>query len=321
ESSPAKNREGHQALESFENSLKVYIGLKRALDDPAFMGKIAAAEADLKARSGDKFGNPWADIAAATQAYRNLYLARYFALPRGTLFNYAISLVRAGDERAKPDSDRLPDYTESALPLLKKQVLDAKPIYPWLDQLQTEWSLSKAREYLGVDDPETRLLLGKESPEGLAARLVAGTRLADPAVRKQLWDGGKAAVDASTDPMIVYARQVDANDRALEARFDETVDGPITAAQARLADARFAAYGNTLYPDATFTLRISYGKVQGWNERGMMVPTRTVIGGTYDRATGAEPFDLAPAFIANRSKIDMTTTYDFVTTNDIIGGN
>ncbi|NUQ18660.1 MAG: S46 family peptidase, partial [Sphingomonas sp.] len=101
ESSPAKNREGHQALEGLENSLKVYIGLKKALDDPAFMGKIAAAESDLKAKSGNRFGNPWGDIATATQASRNLYFARYFALPRGDLFNYAISLVRAADERAK----------------------------------------------------------------------------------------------------------------------------------------------------------------------------------------------------------------------------
>jgi len=99
------------------------------------------------------------------------------------------------------------------------------------------------------------------------------------------------------------------------------VDGPITAAQAMLADARFAAYGNTLYPDATFTLRISYGKVLGWNERGTMVPTRTYLGGTYARATGSEPFDLAPSFVTNRSKIDPKVTYDFVTTNDIIGGN
>ena len=164
-------------------------------------------------------------------------------------------------------------------------------------------------------------MLGKESPEGLAARLVNGTKLADPAVRKALWDGGQAAINASTDPMIVYARSVDANDRAIQKRFDATVDGPLTTAQSKLADARFAAYGDTLYPDATFTLRISYGKVAGWMERGKMVPTRTTIGGTFDRATGAPPFDLPPAFIANRAKIDGNVTYDFVTTNDIIGGN
>jgi hypothetical protein len=201
ESSPTKNREGHQALEGLENSLKVYLGLKRAVDDPQFMGKIAAAEADLKRRSGTRFGNPWADIATSTQAYRNLYLARYFALPRGDLFNYAITLVRAADERAKPDAERLPGYTESALPLVEKRLLDAEPIYPWLDELYLEWSLSKAREYLSPDDPETKLLLGKESPEALAARLVKGTRLADPAYRTALWKGGKAAVDASKDPM------------------------------------------------------------------------------------------------------------------------
>ncbi|MEP6982305.1 MAG: S46 family peptidase [Sphingomicrobium sp.] len=321
ESSPAKNREGHQALEGLENSLKVYIGLKRALDDPQFMGRIAAAEADLKPKSGKRFGNPWADIARAAEAHRNLYLARYFALPRDDLFNYAITLVRGAEERAKPDAERLPGYTQSALPLVQKRLLDPEPIYPWLDRLYLEWSLSKAREYLGADDHETRLLLGKESPEGLAARLVAGTRLADPAYRKRLWDGGKAAVDASTDPMIVYARKIDANARAIDKQFDALVDAPTTAAQAKLADARFAAYGNTLYPDATFTLRISYGKVLGWVERGIRVPTRTLIGGTYQRATGAEPFDLAPSFVRNRARIDMNTTYDFVTTNDIIGGN
>src|SRR5207302_7617543 len=116
---------------------------------------------------------------------------------------------------------------------------------------------------------------------------------------------------ASTDPMIVYARKIDANDRLLEKKFDALVDAPTTAAQAKLADARFAAYGNTLYPDATFTLRISYGKVMGWNERGTPVPTRTLIGGTYERATGAEPFDLPPVFVVHRAAIDKNVTYDF----------
>ena len=121
--------------------------------------------------------------------------------------------------------------------------------------------------------------------------------------------------------MIVYARHIDTNARQLEEKFDAEVDGPVTAAQSKLADARFAAYGNTLYPDATFTLRISYGKVEAWNERGKPVATRTLIGGTYDRATGAEPFDLALAFAKNKARIAMNTPYDFVTTNDIIGGN
>jgi hypothetical protein len=277
----------------------------------------------LKAKSAGNpaIGDPWADIAKAMGAYRSFYIADRYSLPSGDLFGHAMTLVRAATERTKPNSDRFPGYSDSALPLVEKRLLDEAPIYPWLDQLTMEWSLSKAREYLGADDPQTRLLLGKESPERLAARLVAGTKLADPAVRKALWDGGQAAIDASTDPMIVYARSLDANDRALQKRFDEQVDAPLTAAQSKLADARFAAYGDTVYPDATFTLRISYGKVAGWMERGRMVPTRTVMGGTFDRATGSEPFDLPPAYAANRTKIDPKVTYDFVTTNDIIGGN
>jgi hypothetical protein len=323
ESDPAKMREGHQELESIENSLKVYIGRVGALNDPAFTGRLAAAETQLKAKSAGNpaIGNPWGDIAKGMNAYRSFYVADRFSLPSGDLFGYAVTLVRAATERTKPNSDRFTGYSDSALPLVEKRLLDEEPVYPWLDQLTMEWSLSKAREYLGADDPQTKLLLGKESPEGLAARLVNGTRLADPAVRKALWDGGQAAIDASTDPMIVNARSIDANDRAIQKRFDAEVDAPLTAAQAKLADARFAAYGDSVYPDATFTLRISYGKVAGWIERGRQVPTRTVMGGTFDRATGAEPFDLPPAYAANRARIDPNTAYDFVTTNDIIGGN
>jgi hypothetical protein len=322
-SSPAKEREGAETLGSVENSLKVFIGRVKALGDPSFTGKLAAAEAELKAKSAGNaaLGNPWADTAKAMRSYRDFYVADRFSLPQGDLFGYAMTLVRAAAERGKPNAERFTGYSDPALPLVEKRLLDEKPIYPWLDQLYMEWSLSKSREYLGADDPQTKLLLGKESPEGIAARLVAGTKLADPAVRKALWDGGQAAINASTDPMIVYARSLDANDRALQKRYDDLVDAPLTAAGAKLADARFAAYGDSVYPDATFTLRVSYGKVAGWMERGKMVPTRTTLGGTFDRATGASPFDLPPAFAANRAKIDKGTTYDFVTTNDIIGGN
>ena len=321
--SPQRAREGKEELDSVENSLKVFIGRVKAFNDPAFMGKLAAAEADLRARSRGNaaIGDPWTDIGSATAAYRELYLPYRFIEPSGDLYRYAAILVRAAEERTKPNADRLPAYIDSSLPLLEKQTLDAKPIVPWLDRLELEWSLSKAREYLGADDPDTKLLLGKESPEGLAARLVAGTKLADAAYRKTLWEGGKAAVDASKDPMIVYARKLDARYRQLQEQVDARYLGPVTAAQAKLADARFAAYGDTLYPDATFTLRISYGKVLGWTERGRAVPPVTLLGGTYDRATGADPFDLPRAFVAARTRIDPNTVYDFVTTNDIIGGN
>ena len=321
--SPARAREGKEDLDSVENSLKVYIGRVKAFNDPAFMGRLAAAEADLRAKSAGNpaIGDPWADIAKADAAYRELYLPYRFIQPQSDLYGYAATLVRAAEERAKPNEERLPGYSDSALPLVQKQVLDAKPIVPWLDELKLEWSLSKAREYLGADDPDTKLILGKESPEALARRLVTTSRLADPAYRKALWNGGLAAIAASNDPLIKYARRLDPRFRQLQDQLDERYQGPVTAAQAKLADARFAAYGDTLYPDATFTLRISYGKVAGWIERGKAVPATTLVDGTYERATGSDPFDLPRAFVAARTKIDPNTVYDFVTTNDIIGGN
>jgi hypothetical protein len=321
--SPDRAREGLDTLNGVENSLKVYIGRQRALNDPQFTGKLAAAEADLRQRSasGDTAGDPWARISGAVDAYRALYLPNRFLQPSGDLYGYAHALVMAAQERSKPNAERLPPYTDSALPLLEKEVLDERPIYPWLDELVMSWSLSKAREHLGVDDADTRLLLGRESPEQLSSRLVSGTRLADPAFRRQLWEGGLAAIEASEDPLIRYALRLEPRQRALRQEVDAVYRGPLATAGADLTDARFAAYGDSQYPDATFTLRISYGRVQGWEERGQAVPFATSMGGAFERATGNPPFDLAPGFIAHRDAIDPTITYDFVTTNDIIGGN
>ena len=323
EESKEHAREGGDMLSGIENSLKVYIGRTKALNDPAFTARLAEAQNDLRQQvAGDsEIGDPWTTVDEAMNAYRALYYPLRFTQPSGDLYSYAQTLVFAAQERDKPNSERLPGYTDSALPLTEKQVLDERPVYPWLDELGMEWSLSKAREYLGVDDPDTKLLLGKESPEQLAERLVNGTSLADPAVRKALWDGGLEAVEASDDPMIQYALKLATRQRELKALADAQYSGPLAAAGVKLADARFAAYGDSLYPDATFTLRISYGQVKGWVERGNQVPFQTTMGGTFERATGNAPFDVAPAFAANQTKIDKNTTYDFVTTNDIIGGN
>lgn len=323
EESADHQREGLDMLNGVENSLKVYIGRQKALNDPAFTAMLAGKENELKARSAGnaKLGDPWAAVDDAVTAYRSLYLPARFLSPSSELYSYAEALVMAAQEREKPNAERLPGYTDSALPLTRKQVLDEKPVYDWLDQLLLEWRLSKAREYLSVDDPDSRLLLGKESPEALAERLVEGSKLADPGVRQRLWDGGMDAIEASEDPMIRYALRLNPRQRELKRQVDEAYAGPLAVAVGTLADARFAAYGDTLYPDATFTLRISYGQVKGWVERGNQVPIATTMGGTFDRATGSLPFDLAPAFATSQAQIYKDTTYDFVTTNDIIGGN
>lgn len=323
EETAQKSSEGREELDGLENSLKVYLGRQKALNDPEFTGRLAATEAQLKeiAAKNAAIGDPWAAVDSAMAANRKLYLASRFVRPTSSLYGYARALVRAAAERTKPDAERLPGFTTSALPLTEKTILDPTPHHEWVEELYLEWSLSKAREWLGADDADTNLLLGKESPEGLAERLVSGTKMGDPAVRKALWDGGQAAIDASTDPMILFAKKLDARDRELTRLANAEVNGPLTAASAGLADARFAAFGANAYPDATFSLRISYGKVAGWTERGNAINPVTTIGGTFDRATGAAPFDLAPAFAANETKIDKTVAYNFVTTNDIIGGN
>jgi len=323
ETSADRQREGLDLLSGVENSLKVYIGRMKALNDPTFAGRLAQAESDLRQRStgNESIGDPWTTVSQAVDAYRTLYVPYRFIEPMSDLYGYAHAIVMAAKERQKPNAERLPGYTESALPLLEKQVLDERPVYPWLEELQLSWSLSKAREYLGPDDPDSRLLLGTESPEQLAERLVGATRLADANYRRQLWEGGLDAIEASDDPMIQYALRLEPRQRELQKQVDEQYQGPLTAAGAQLADARFAAYGDTLYPDATFTLRISYGQVKGWTERGNQIPIATTLGGTFERATGNPPFDLAPAFVAHRQQIDPAVTYDFVTTNDIIGGN
>ncbi len=327
ESDPEKQREGADELFGYENSYKALLGQFRALNDPVFAAGLAKNEAELRAKNAGNaaIGDPWATTAKAMSDYDKFRFEYLFMSARpgwsSKLYGYAQQLVTASEERGKPNNQRLPGYSDSALPLLEKQLLDPEPVYPWMEEINLDFWMTKTREYLTADGADTKLLLGKDSPQTLSHNLVAGSKLADPAVRKALWDGGAAAIAASNDPMIALARKLSARNRELFMRYRAEVDGPIAQAGAKLADARFAAYGADLYPDATFTLRISYGKVAGWDERGTPVPYFTKMGGAFDRATGQQPFLLAKAFSANQAKIDPNTTFDFTTTNDIIGGN
>jgi hypothetical protein len=330
EESAENRRIAQDLLFGLENSYKVYFGRLFALNDDAFMAAKARDEAALRsnpaaqqALASSGIPDPWTTIATAAQQMRNLYLPYTFVErgPAGSqLFGYAKSLVRAAAERQKPSAERLPGYADSQLPLLEKQVLDVVPVYPSLEQQTLEFWLSKAREYLTADDPNTKLLLGRESPEALSARL-ATSRLGDAAVRKALWDGGWAAVKASNDPMIQYVIRIDPEARRLLTSWNERVDGPTTAASEALARARFAALGTSVYPDATFTLRLSYGQIAGWNEKGREVPPLTYFGGLYERATGQDPFQLDPRWVTAKGKLNPQTVFDVSTTNDIIGGN
>src|SRR5947209_15219704 len=222
EESAENRRIAQDLLFGLENSYKVFYGRLFTLNDDAFMAAKARDEATLRASPAARQAlaaagtpDPWATIGNATQQMRDLYLPYAFVErgPSGSqLFGYAKSLVRAAAERQKPSAERLPGYADSQLPLLEKQVLDVAPVYPSLEQQTLEFWLSKAREYLTADDPDTKLLLGRDSPEQLSAHL-ATSRLGDPAIRKALWDGGWAAVKASNDPMIQYVSRIDPEGR------------------------------------------------------------------------------------------------------------
>ncbi len=328
EESAENKRIGGDELFFLENDYKVFFGRLFALDDPALLAAKRTEEdqlrAQAKAKMGAGFGDPWADMAHVQGAAQALYLP-YRMVERGPmdskLFEDARILVRAAQEREKPSAQRLPGYADSELPELEKQVLAPELIEAPLEQILLEFWLSKSREYLTADDPDTTLLLGRDSPETLSARLASGTHLADPAVRKALWDGGLKAVMASDDPMIQYVLRIDPEARRIRAQYEEQVTGPTTRAAEAIAKARFAIYGDSLYPDATFTPRLSYGAIEGWTYRGKTVPAFTTFAGLYKRATGQEPFALDPRWIAAEARLNPDTVFDLSTTNDITGGN
>lgn len=318
-------------LTGYENSLKVYRGFQVALNDDAQFAKKAAQEQELRTRAAanpslDKnIGSAWDDISRAQDRYRQIY-DRYLFLEGGSgfnskLFTYARQLVRGAAERPKPNELRLREYADSNLPKIEANLLAATPVHADLEQLTLSFSLDKLREILGPDDPVVRRLLSSESPDSLASKLITNTQLADPAVRKALWDGGSTAIESSTDPMIVLARQIDPDARAVRKIYEDEVQAPVASGQERIAKARFAVLGTNTYPDANFTLRVSYGAVQGWNEKGQDVPPFTRLSRLYERTTGKDPFRLTQAWLDARSKLDPNTPFNYVTTNDIVGGN
>ncbi|MEN5230449.1 S46 family peptidase [Brevundimonas naejangsanensis] len=325
-------------LSGVENTYKRGRGRMAALIDPAFMDQLAGQEtvfrrgvAENEALSAE-VGDPWAVLAQVQPIARELY-APMALLEGGTgmgttsvaggssLFNWARAIVRGAQERAKPSDQRLPEFADSRLSGVQSGLFAARPTYPELEQIRLEWWLSKTREWLTVDSPYVRTLLGKESPEGLSARLVEGTKLADPAVRRALWEGGLPAVQASTDPLIQYVLAIDADARAVRTQWDNTVKAPTDRASEQLAAARFAVFGDAVYPDATGTLRLTYGRVEGTDVPGQRIPAFTTFAGLWDRATGAEPFNVAPKLLAAKDRIDPNAVMNMAVSSDTIGGS
>jgi hypothetical protein len=319
------------ALQSVQNSFKGLSGRRQALADAAGFARITAREEDLQQRvrrnraAQREVGDAWGEIARAQNAYRGMYYPYQYlearAGERSLLFAWARDLVRGAAERDKPDAERLPRYTDARLAAVVQGLRGDRPAPAEFEELHLAFWLSKMREYLTVDDPVARRVLGSESPEMLAERL-SQSRLADPAFRMRLWEGGAAAIAASDDPMIVFVRAWDGDARAVRERYVTEVEGPMARAHERIARARFRAFGLAQYPDATFSPRVSYGQVEGWSEAsGRVVPAFTRAGGLYERATGNPPFRVSQRWADARARIDASTIYNVSTSNDVIGGN
>ena len=328
---PAQNRESHEILFFVENAFKEQQGQEDALLDQQFMQTKLDAENRLRAAVAAKpelqaaYGSAWDDMAKV-MALRATLDTRYFATNsyffQQGLMGDALTLVRAGVERTKPNGERLPEYTDQALVSVQQALLAPIPVFKDLEELNLAYTFTSIRRELGADDPFVHTLLGDESPQQLAQRLVSETKLDDPAVRKALYDGGQAAIDKSTDPLVVLALKLDPILRAQRKEYETRVEAPQRAAAERIAKARFAVYGTSIDPDATFTARVSYGTVKGFtNALGEVVPPYTQIAGLYARANGAPPYALPQSWLTAKPSLDLATPMNLSSDNDIVGGN
>ncbi len=331
---PENARVADDALFGTQNGRKKQTGSLQALQDPAFLSAKQAREAALRAKvAADPklqaaYGGAWDQVDRADAASRAEF-ARYGLLAgfglRSQLYGTAQTLVLQAEEDQKPNNARLPGFTEAARASLDLELFSPAPIYPNLEKLTLGDSLAQMEETLGADNPIVTQALAGRSPAERAAELVNGTTLADVAVRKKLADGGLAAVQASADPMIVLARQLDPIDRAIRKARETEVVSVEQAAYAKIAQAQLAASApGSVYPDATFTLRLSYGKVVGYTEGGQAVPAWTTLGGLYPYAAKHEdkpPYQLSAPWEAAKDKLVPGTPFNFVSTADIIGGN
>jgi hypothetical protein len=307
-----------------QNGRKASQGLLDALQDPAMVAaKRADEDALLKRLAGKPEAKDFEDgremVRASLEAWKRL-APDYFALERrmraGTLASVARTLLRMKAEDAKPSAERLPEFGDANRESLEAMLYSPAPVYPQLEIERMTSMLSGLAEERGLDDALVRKLLDGKSPRARATELVRGTKLADVAARRN---------PDMNDPMIRFMASIDDQARDARKAWEDQVDAPQKIAYGEIAAARFAAFGDSVYPDATFTLRMSYGTVKGWTaEDGTKVPAFTTIGGTFERAAeraGDPAFELPKSWLDAKSRLDGNVPFNFVSTNDIIGGN
>jgi len=322
-----------EMLFGLQNSQKAINGYQSGLLDKSIMDSKAADETKLRVAfkaTPKNSGNPdpWEDIEQAMKLQRDIYpQLAYLERMRGFaghLPQIARALVRVTEEKTKPNQDRLREYRDSALPSFEQQLFSSEPIYKSLDKVLLADSLAEMQDTLGKSNPDVQKILNGKTAADAATDMIANTKLDDVAVRKQLYEGGDAAVQASTDPLVVAMRAIDPDARAVRKTFDDMIDSVIRQDGTLIAKARFTQSGFTQPPDATFTLRLSYGAVRGYEENSKAIPYATNLGGAYEHAAehGSQPpYNLPESWLKAKPKLDLKTPLNFISTADIIGGN
>jgi len=328
---PEQARQAASLTFGLENSVKAWQGRYDGLLDKNVMDKRRKDEEEFRAKVKanpewqKECGGAWDAIARASEMEKPRIKEQYFRITDSQLSALAVMLVRYVAETQRPDGERLEGFRDSQLDSLRLRLFSPAPIYPELEIARMTSALEAGLKELGPNDAWLKAVLDGRSPKDAATQLISGTKIGDRAFRKSLVEGGKAAVDASNDPMIAMARRIDPIDRERTKWLEDNVQSVEQRAGEQLGKARFAAYyGKTTYPDATFTLRLSYGQVQGYAMNGTKAPYKTTFYGLYDRAASFDnkgPFELPKRYVEGKDKLDLATPMNFVTTNDIIGGN
>ncbi|MGH9944068.1 MAG: S46 family peptidase [Pyrinomonadaceae bacterium] len=329
-----QTRRAQNELNSVENSIKVVKGRVVGLQDRTLVERKQKAEAALQkavlsdAKRKAEYGDAWEQITKARRglaAYerdrRMLDLAAAF---NTQLFGAARGFVRLAAESQKPNAERLPEFTDARRTSLETALAAPAPVYDDFEKLKLADSLAFMQEVYGADHALVKKVLKGKTPEARAAELIDGTKLKDAAFRKQLVQGGARAIDASNDPLLQLARSIDAEARASRKRYDDEVVSVERGAYAKIARALFEQEGTKLYPDATFTLRLSYGVVKGYAEDGKQLAPFTTLGGLYERSQQFNqkfPYNLAPRWAEKKKDVELKTPFNLVSDNDIIGGN
>lgn len=323
-------REGREALRRIENGRKAIEGEEGGLLDPALMKKKADDEAALKKailadpKLKASYGTVFGDIEKVQRVAAQLY-KRYAAVERGPyrsdLFHIARALVRLPRELATPNDLRLKEYRDSNLDSLKIELFSSAPIYGQVEVVLFKAWLDRLVRDLGADDPLVKTVLAGRSTQAAASEIIAGSKLTDIYARRALEAGGALSIDAANDSLVRLVVQLDSAAREIRKRYEDEVEGPMRQAGQRIAQAVFAVRGTSVYPDATYSLRLSPGAVKGYTEHGKAVSWATDFAGMYAHASGVDPFKLPKRWLAAKSAIALKTPFDFVSTNDIIGGN